>query len=51
MNNGEEILTMNTPAENAVVCVVVIGIIVMGAYIIYKMKDEIAPSKLALGVL
>lgn len=41
MTNDEEILTMNTSAENAVIFLVVISIIITGVYILYKMKDEI----------
>ena len=41
MNNNEDILTMNTSSENAIVFIVVMGIIVMGIYILYRMKDEI----------
>ena len=39
--NDEDILVMNTSAENAVVFIVVFTIIVLIIYLIYKLKDEI----------
>ena len=39
--DGELILTMNTPSENAIVFVVIVIILCLIGYIVYKLRDEI----------